>query len=116
MSRDNCGRFLMGGKGGPGRPLGSRNRLAEDFLADLCTDWKKHGAAVISKVRNKNPSVYLRILASIVPRDLPAPTRSNEFDSLSNEELGAELIEAAGMVMGEDKLQQYLREKLAGLG
>jgi hypothetical protein len=116
MSRDQNGRFQTGGKPGPGRPLGSRNKLAENFLADLCTDWTKHGAAVISKVRNKNPSVYLRILASIVPRDLPEPTRNNEFDSLSNEELGAELIEAAGTVMGEDKLQQYLREKLTGLG
>ena len=105
MSRDRDGRFKTGGKPGPGRPLGSRNKLAENFLADLCVDWTKHGAAVISKVRNANPAVYLRIVASIVPRDLPMPTRNNEFESLTDEELGAELIRAAGLLLSEEKLE-----------
>ena len=58
MARNNLGRFQTGNKGGPGRPVGSRNRLAEDFLADLCVDWRKYGAGVITKVRSKNPTAY----------------------------------------------------------
>jgi hypothetical protein len=34
--RDERGRYLKGMPGGPGRPLGSRNKLTEDFLGD-CT-------------------------------------------------------------------------------
>jgi hypothetical protein len=34
VARDERGRWLKGFSGGPGRPLGSRNKLSEDFLRD----------------------------------------------------------------------------------
>jgi hypothetical protein len=34
VARDERGRRLKGFSGGPGRPLGSRNKLSEDFLRD----------------------------------------------------------------------------------
>jgi len=94
MSRDQNGRFQTGGKPGPGRPLGSKNRLAENFLADLCADWTKNGAGLIAKVRKEYPAIYFRTLASLIPRELPLPVQ-NEFEHLSNDELANELIEAA---------------------
>ena len=39
--RDGRGRYLKGMPGGPGRPMGSRNRLTEDFLRDLQADWEQ---------------------------------------------------------------------------
>jgi len=33
--RDKRGRYLRGMPGGPGRPLGSRNKLREDFFAEM---------------------------------------------------------------------------------
>jgi hypothetical protein len=102
MSRDKCGRFQTGGKGGPGRPIGSRNRLAEDFLSQLSQDWTQHGTAVIAKVRKEYPVVYFRTLASLVPRELPLPVQ-NEFEHLSNDELANELIRAAAAVRGFSK-------------
>ena len=33
--RDERGRYLKGIAGGPGRPLGSRNKLRDDFFADM---------------------------------------------------------------------------------
>jgi hypothetical protein len=35
--RDERGRYLKGIPGGPGRPLGSRNKMRDDFFAD--TAW-----------------------------------------------------------------------------
>jgi hypothetical protein len=64
------GRFLSGCKPGPGRAKGSRNRLASDFLAAFADDFEKHGAAVIAKVRDEKPDVYLRVAADLLPRDL----------------------------------------------
>jgi hypothetical protein len=61
-------------------------------LADLCADWKKHGSAVITKVRQSNPSGYLRVVASIIPRDQPTPLQS-EFDHLTEVELLESLSE-----------------------
>jgi hypothetical protein len=56
--RDSKGRFLTGNTGGPGRPMGSRNRLSEAFLAAVDADWSQHGNAVLARVR---------IVASLVP-------------------------------------------------
>jgi hypothetical protein len=39
--RDSHGRFQTGNKGGPGRPLGSRNKLSEDFIAAIYDNWNE---------------------------------------------------------------------------
>lgn len=62
------GRFLSGCKPGPGRAKGSRNRLAEDFLAAMADDFSKHGVGVIEKVRTEKPDVYLRVAVDLLPK------------------------------------------------
>jgi len=65
------GRFLTasnGNCGGPGRKVGSRNKLSEQFIADLRSDWEQHGRAVLETVRRNDPSTYLRVIAALVPR------------------------------------------------
>lgn len=64
------GRFLPGNNGGPGRPKGARNKLGEAFLDDMLTDWQQHGPAAIVQVRTEKPDAYLKVVASILPRDL----------------------------------------------
>ena len=63
------GRFLTGNNGG-GRPKGSRNRLASEFIDALANDFSEHGASAIEKVRREKPDVYLRVVASILPSQL----------------------------------------------
>jgi hypothetical protein len=70
MRRANSGSFKPGHPGGPGRAKGSRNRLGEEFLQDLYADWIGHGAAVIAKVRETDPSTYLKVTASLLPKEL----------------------------------------------
>jgi hypothetical protein len=93
QTRDNHGRFLTGNSGGPGRPPGSRNRLAQEFLSALCADCTEHCAAVIAEVRAKNPSAYLRVIATLVQRDQPPNPVQNEFNDLTDDEL-IESVEA----------------------
>jgi len=52
-----------------GRPLSSKHRLSEDFLADLHADWKRYGVRALSRCRNKRPDVYLKVVASLIPKD-----------------------------------------------
>lgn len=68
-----------------GRPKGSKNKLSEDFIGALCKDFETHGEAVIETVRTEKPADYLKIIASIVPKELTinAPT----LDEMSDEEL-----------------------------
>ena len=76
---------------GPGRPRGSRNLLGEEFVAAVYEDWTKHGQAVLAKVRTNSPGSYLRVVASLVPRDQPDPVQ-NVFSDLADAEL-IELLE-----------------------
>ncbi|WP_421722918.1 hypothetical protein [Bauldia sp.] len=79
------GRFVLGNCGGPGRPIGSRNKLGEAFLADLHRDWLEHGQAVIARCREEKPDAYLRVIAGLLPRDLKLTV--NRFDDVSDDEL-----------------------------
>jgi hypothetical protein len=49
-------------------PKGSRNRLSEEFVNELYADWCEHGAEALKKVRETRPDVYLKVVASLLPR------------------------------------------------
>lgn len=53
-----------------GRPKGSRNKLSEDFLKALASDFAEHGAAAIAEVRTNKPEHYLKAICSVLPRGL----------------------------------------------
>jgi hypothetical protein len=73
-----------GQSGNPaGRPKGSRNKLGEAFIEALHADFEENGAAAIVKCRTEKPDAYLKVLASILPKELKI---SNESD-LSDEQL-----------------------------
>lgn len=90
--------------GNPGRPKGSRNKLGEQFLADMLADWEKHGTETIVTVREKKPDQYLKVVASILPKELNV--RINELDDLTDEQLArqyaaiAASLVAAGLDLG----------------
>src|SRR3974377_2353704 len=85
-ARNARGQFLMGHKGGPGRPKGARNRLCGEFIEDVYADWIAHGAGVLSEVREKSPGVYLRVVASLIPQHLAIEAR-DEFADMTSAEL-----------------------------
>lgn len=63
--RGERGRYLKGMPGGPGRPLGSRNKLSEDFLGDMHAAWLEHGREVIDRLIVERPEVYLLAMLKI---------------------------------------------------
>ena len=64
-------RFKPGQSGNPaGRAKGSRNKLSEHFVSTLSRDFEKHGEKVISEVRAEDPVAYLKVVASLVPKDV----------------------------------------------
>lgn len=53
-----------------GRPKGSRNKLGEAFIEAMHDDFKAHGIEAIEKVRHERPHEYLKVIASILPKEL----------------------------------------------
>jgi hypothetical protein len=69
--RDESGRFLTGNNGG-GRPRGSRNKLGEQFVSDLYSEWQKSGAAALKRMSQDDPTAFVRVVAGILPREIDA--------------------------------------------
>jgi hypothetical protein len=71
VERDQRGRFVSGHKAaGPGRPVGSRSRLGEAFLSDLRDCWERHGAMALARCAAEEPAQFVRVVASLMPRDV----------------------------------------------
>ena len=62
--------FKPGNPGGPGRPLGSKNKLSEYFLFELADHFEEHGREAIERLCKSSPGEYLRIIASLTPKEL----------------------------------------------
>jgi len=69
-TRDQRGRFVTGGKPGPGRSVGSKNKLSESFVADLSAAWEKHGASALETVAITQPDILIKVVASLLPKDV----------------------------------------------
>ena len=76
------------------QPKGSRNRLGEEFLSDLYADWTVHGPGVITEVRERNPTAYLRIVAGLLPQQVGITSMREDVAAMTDEELARALLSA----------------------
>lgn len=70
--KDEKGRFLPGNSGFGGRPKGARSKLGEHFLKAMLEDFEQHGEGAIATVRDEKPDQYLKVIASILPKEIEA--------------------------------------------
>ena len=91
--------FKPGQSGNPkGRPQGSRNKLSEEFFRDLCDAWQAFGKPALMTAAWTHPIEFVRVVASLIPRELEATTPVTE--RMSNAQL--EAIIARGIEGGLD--------------
>lgn len=63
--------WQKGQSGNPGgRSKGARTKLSDAFIRTLAHDWEKHGESVISRVRESDPTTYMRVIAGLLPKDV----------------------------------------------
>jgi hypothetical protein len=79
------GRFLAGNSGFGGKPKGARSKLGEMFLEALRDDFQKNGVSAIVEVRESRPQDYLKVIASLMPKDLNLNV--NNLDDATDDEL-----------------------------
>ena len=88
-------------KGEGGRLKGSRNKFHKEFIEALAKDFEEHGASVIRIVRAEEPATYLKIMASVMPKELQIT--ESEFADLSDAEVAEILAFIRGMKAEPDE-------------
>jgi hypothetical protein len=79
-----------GQSGNPkGRPKGARNKLSEDFIADLHESWLAFGKPALMTAAWTDPVAYVRVVASLIPRELEAAIPTVHMERMSDAQLEA---------------------------
>jgi len=70
---------------GGGRPAGSRNRLTTLLLNSLVADFEQFGPAAVKLMRLERPAEYIKVIASLVPKELLV--QESALSEMSDDEL-----------------------------
>src|SRR6516162_10510583 len=82
--------YKPGQSGNPkGRPQGSRNKLSEEFFRDLCDAWQAFGKPALETLATLYPAEFVRVVASLMPKETQATITRVNLDRISDEQLDA---------------------------
>jgi hypothetical protein len=82
--------FKKGQSGNPlGRRPGSKNKLTENFWTDFSTVWSEGGIDAIRKVKTEDPSTFVRVAASLMPKETETTIRTVRAEQLGDDELAS---------------------------
>jgi hypothetical protein len=98
---ERTGRFLTGNRGG-GRKVGSRNRLGEQFITDLYQEWSNSGAEALKKMATEEPGAFVKVVASILPRELDATLTVEHVELFAQARNFAEAFRLAQRYIGAE--------------
>jgi hypothetical protein len=77
--------------GHSGRPPGMRNKLQGDFLRDLAEAWELGGKAALAIMVKEEPSNFVRVVASLMPKEFILESVTSDLDDEQIDELIAAL-------------------------
>jgi hypothetical protein len=94
--------------GGPGRPLGSRNKLREDFFADMHAAWRERGPEVIDRLIAERPEIFLMAMLKITQVHRVELGPPEEFDRPSSQEEALRRLEQSAGPNARKMLEDFL--------
>ncbi len=71
--------------------------MAEDFTAALYEDFQQHGVSAIVATREGDPATYVRIIASLLPKEVEI---KRPLEGLSDDELMSAVATLQAMLAG----------------
>jgi hypothetical protein len=106
--RDERGPYLKGMPGGSGRPLGSRNKLREDFFADMHRAWLENGREVIERLIAERPEFFLAAILKITQVHRVEVGQPERFDKPCTREEALDRLERNAAPKARKMLENFL--------
>ena len=94
--------------GGPGRPLGSRNKPGEDFFADMHGAWLERGREVIYRLIAERPEIFLMAMLKITQVHRVQVGQPEHFDRPSSKEEALRRLEQSSGPKARKMLEDFL--------
>ncbi len=82
-----------------GRPRESRDRLTSKFLYEFAAHFDIHGAKAIKALYESDPEAYVRVAASLLPKEIEV---SRKMDGMDDDKLTAAIELILAMRRPED--------------
>src|SRR6185437_12618032 len=75
--------FKKGESGNPaGKARGTRDAITQAFLKDLDKAWRKIGPQAIEAAAEQQPALFLKVVASLLPRDVQISAADSFLEAL----------------------------------
>jgi hypothetical protein len=74
----------------PGRPLGTKHKIAGAFLADTYAEWQRSGKSALKRMAENDPSKFVQVVAGLLPKETAIDITlavQNRFAEMSYAEL-----------------------------
>ena len=79
-----------GQSGNPkGPPKGYRKTLSKAFVEDVHDSWMIYGKAALETTAMTEPSIYVRVVAGLVPKDIEVTVTNIRMERMTSRELEA---------------------------
>ena len=83
-----------------------RGQLVSEYFSDLHEAWRAKGRAVLDTVAMLYPEIFLRVVASHMPRQVDAVVTNIKVDRLTNVELDALIEQEIRATAREEETQE----------
>lgn len=95
--------FAVGRSGNPlGRRKGSRNKISQAFVDEMCASFEQHGRDTIERVREQHPVEYLKIAAALIPKSFD-PKPVDRLDELTDTQLDLLLMITQAQIEAQER-------------
>ena len=86
-----------------GRPVGSRQKLAESFILSLQEAWKEKKTEIIQEVISTQPAKFMEMISKLIPRQVQAEVVIHDEDTHSYVQLSEVDALLAGLPAGGEE-------------